>query len=460
VYTFLEGNDRLSRILVLSRNRVGRQMSAPGIRALNVARTLVQEVPGAQVTLALPDRSDRPGEEPFAVEFYDAKSLPRLILNHDVIVAQYVRASALPFVLGKRLVLDFFANFVAEWLELWLERPDHPGRTASMDSNRRYLNLQLSQADLVLAANRRQRNLWLGALAAVGRVTPEVYDADPSLRSLIDVAPFGIRSEAAVQKEARIKGVYPGIEKDDFVLIWSGGILHWYDPTTLLQAMAIVSRARPDVKLFFLGTKYPTSDPIEGQTLTDMLELSAALGLTGRSVFFNEGWVDYEASGDYLIEADAGICTYFMNMETEFAWRVRLVDLIWAETPIICNRGDETAGLVEDRGLGLTIPQRDVNALADGIIKMRDDAAFRRQCAVNERSLKPELSWSRSLQPLTNFCREMPEPSPSRSAAHTAWLAGSYFLSRGELFFRDGSGGRTLRKATARLRPAQAPASS
>ncbi|HEY7268696.1 MAG TPA: hypothetical protein VH951_02600, partial [Dehalococcoidia bacterium] len=233
----------MSRILVLSRNRVGRQMSAPGIRALNVARTLVTEVPGAEVTLALPDAGDSPEGERFAVQFYDARSLPRLLINSDVIVAQYVRASALPFVIGKRLVLDFFANFVAEWLELWLERPDHPGRIASMDSNRRYLNLQLSQADLVLAANARQRNLWLGALAAMGRVTPGAYDADPSLRKLIDVAPFGVRPEPAVQKQRRIKGVIPGIAEDDFVLIWSGGILHWYDPTTLLQAMALVSRA-------------------------------------------------------------------------------------------------------------------------------------------------------------------------------------------------------------------------
>jgi glycosyltransferase involved in cell wall biosynthesis len=324
-----------------------------------------------------------------------------------------------------------------------------------MDSNRRYLNLQLSQADLVLAANRRQRNLWLGALAAIGRVTPEVYDADPSLRSLIEVAPFGIRPEPAVQKEPRIKGVVPGIEKDDFVLIWSGGILHWYDPTTLLQAMAIVSRSRPDVKLFFLGTKYPISDPIEGQTLTDMLELSRSLGLTGHAVFFNEGWVDYEASGDYLIEADAGICTYFMNRATEFAWRVRLIDLIWAETPIICNRGDETARMVEDRGLGTTVPQQDVEALAAAIIKMRDDAEFRRICAENERAMKPELSWPVCLKPLVDFCREMPETSTSRSAAHTAWLAGSYFLSRGELFVRDGSLEKGVRRAATLLAPAR-----
>ena len=106
-------------------------------------------------------------------------------------------------------MLDFFANFVAEWLELWLERPDHPGRIASMDANRRYLNLQLSQADLVLAANARQRNLWLGALAAMGRVTPGAYDADPSLRNLIEVAPLGCAPSRRCRSSAASKASSP-----------------------------------------------------------------------------------------------------------------------------------------------------------------------------------------------------------------------------------------------------------
>lgn len=414
-------------------------MSAPGIRALNVARVLGSQVAGAEVTLAAPNRQEDMEGPGFRIVKYTARDLPKLILDSDVIVAQYIRASSFPFLAGKRVVVDFFANFIAEWLELWAEYPDDPRRDANMDANRRYLNLQLSQADLVLAANERQRDLWLGNLAAIGRVTPEVYDADPSLRSLIDVAPFGVRPEPAVAKKRVLKGVYPGIGADDFVLLWNGGILHWYDPTTLLQALAIVTRLRPQVKLFFLGTKYPIPDAIEGDTLTDMLALSRSLGLTDRHVFFNEGWVDYEDSADYLVEADAGVCSYLHNLETHFAHRVRLVDLIWAETPIICNQVDYVAEMVRDRQLGISVPFRDVNALADAIIKLADDRAFREQCADNERALKPELSWENCLRPLVRFCSEMPATSPSRSGVATGVLAASYFLRRGEQMVR-GSG--------------------
>jgi glycosyltransferase involved in cell wall biosynthesis len=440
----------LARILVLSRNSVGAQMSAPGIRALNVARVLQAQVDGAQVTLAIPNAEGGPRGEPFAVVPYAAPQLPRLILSHDVIVAQYVRASSFPFLPGKRVVLDFFANFVAEWLELWAEWPDDPRRDANMDANRRYLNLQLSQADLVLAANERQRDLWLGNLAAIGRVTPAVYDADPSLRSLIDVAAFGIRPEPAVARKPVLKGVYPGIGPKDFVLIWNGGILHWYDPPTLLQAMAIVARTRPHVKLFFLGTKYPIKDDIEGQTLTDMLELSRSLGLTGRTIFFNEGWVDYEDSGDFLIEADAGICTYLNNLETHFAHRVRVVDLLWAETPVICNEGDWVAEeLIKARGLGISVPFRDVSALAAAIIRLVDDAKFLEGCRDNIRALKPQLTWENCLAPLVRFCREMPAKSPSRSQVQTAALGASYMLRRGDQVLRGTRAYAALARAAA-----------
>jgi glycosyltransferase involved in cell wall biosynthesis len=420
----------MTRILVVSRNSVGPRMSAPGIRALNVARTLARGVSGSRVTLAVPDQS-RPEEgEPFAVAEYSPRTLPRLIRDHDVIVAQYIRATSIPFLAGKRVVLDFFANFIAEWLELWAEWPDDPLRDASMETNRRYLNLQLSLADFVLAANERQRDLWLGNLAAIGRVNAAMYDADPSLRSLIDVAPFGVRPEPAVPRKRVLKGVHPGIGADDFVLLWSGGVLHWYDPATLLQAMAIVTKTRPQVKLFFLGTKYPIMDPIEGQTLTDMLDLSASLGLTGSSVFFNEGWVDYDDSGDYMTEADAGVCAYFDNLETHFAHRVRLVDLVWAEAPIICSEGDEVAEMVRERQMGISVPFRDVSAMADAIVKLVDDAEFRERCKANERAMKPDLSWDKCLEPLVRYCSELPEPSPSRSPGASAMLAGSYVISR------------------------------
>jgi glycosyltransferase involved in cell wall biosynthesis len=420
----------MTRILVLSNSPVGETMSAPGIRALNIARTLAAEVTGARITLAIPNKTGGPKPEGFRVVTYSRRSLALHVLRHDVIVAQYVPAYVLPLVLRKRVVLDFFANFVAEWLEISAEHPDDPSRAAKLDSDRRYLNLQLSIADLVLAANKRQRDLWIGAMAAIGRLTPDLYDADPSLRSLVDVAGFGVRPEAAIARKPVIKGVIPGIEATDKVLLWNGGILHWYDPATLLEGMASLAETRPDIKLLFLGTKYPVSDPIEGETLTRMFSLSDRLGLTGRTVFFHEGWMPYDATADYLIEADAGVCTYFNNLETHFAQRVRLVDLIWAETPIICNEGDTVAEMVAEKGLGLTVSTGDIQALKDAMLKAVDDERWREECSSALREAKADLSWTACLAPLVQFLGESASRRPGRSTMHTLALSSSYGFTR------------------------------
>ena len=61
-----------------------------------------------------------------------------------------------------------------------------------------------------LCASEKQRDFWLGQLAALGRVNPATYDADPTLRSLIDVVPFGLDGRGADSAPAPgLRGVVP-----------------------------------------------------------------------------------------------------------------------------------------------------------------------------------------------------------------------------------------------------------
>ena len=72
------------------------------------------------------------------------------------------------------------------------------------------------------------------------------------------------------------------------------------------------------------------------------------------------------------LEADAGVCTYLDNLETHFAHRVRLVDLIWAETPVICTEGDLVAEMVRDV-TGSTADVRFEPARSGEVYKSRAD---------------------------------------------------------------------------------------
>lgn len=66
----------------------------------------------------------------------------------------------------------------------------------------------VARADLVLAADPRQRDMLLGALAGRGRVNPTVYDADRTLESLVRVDTSGDALVAFCRAPARAADAY------------------------------------------------------------------------------------------------------------------------------------------------------------------------------------------------------------------------------------------------------------
>jgi glycosyltransferase involved in cell wall biosynthesis len=428
-----------NRILVLCKAPVGSRMSAPGIRALNIARVLARALPEAEVVLGVPVPSDLVPDAPFRVLTYSQAALPRLVASARIAIAQGFPPTTLPVFFGRRFVMDFFTNFLIEGLEYRREHVTPAVRRAWLDTQRVYLNLQLTLADFVICANERQRDAWLGMMSCLGLVTGRVYDRDTTLRSLVGVAPYGIRPEPPVSAAPTLKGVFPGVAATDTVILWNGGVLRWYDPITLIRAVARIVPRRPDVKLLFLGTRYPVQGFDPGMTIAEAVAFSRELGLLGRNVLFNEGWLPYDESGRYMLEADIGVSTYYDNLETHFAYRTRLVDFLWSATPVVCTRGDVLAELVERRGLGVAVPERDVDALEAALRRLLDDRAFYDRCKANLRAVREELRWERTLAPLVEYCRrELAGPG-------TATIARAKWSRLPDL------AGRTLRYAYARL---------
>ena len=132
-----------------------------------------------------------------------------------------------------------------------------------------------------------------------------------------------------------------------------------------------LSRERDDIKLFFLGTEHPdsgdapTAPRARRGRHARAIRMCEELGILDKFVFFNFDWVDYDDTANYLLEADIGVCTYFDNLETRYAFRSRVLDLLWAELPIICTEGDVLAELVASRPLGIAVAERDEVALVE-----------------------------------------------------------------------------------------------
>lgn len=399
----------MTRVLVHARGTVGSAMGSTGVRCYHMARVLAESLPDARVTLAVPYQPDIESPHPRLriVHPRNAWSGLLLMLRHDVIISRNFPPTAFLLFFFKRLVLDFYAALFIEWLTLAAERIGNPRRrNVWAAANRYYINAQLTLADYIVCSSERQRDAWVGALSALNLIGPETYDADPSLRGLIDTVPYGVRSGCPQPARRVLKGVLPGIRENDKVLIWNGSVVDWFDAPTVIRAMAEIGKVRDDVKLFFLGTDHPDRVVhLDSGPPHEAHELSRELGLLDRTVFFNMGWTPYEEIGDYLAEADIGVCAAFDNLEARYAFRTRFVDLFWAELPIVCTRGDVLADRVEQDPLGIAVPPGDHHAFAQAVMRLLDDDDFYQRCRRNLASIKEELGWERVLAPLVEFCR-------------------------------------------------------
>ena len=420
--------DRMKRnkILVLTRSAFGKRISSPGIRAHHMADVLARHLPEAEVTMAIPatfagDFSDLP----YNVVPYGRYASVGEMRHHDIIISNGFPPHSVAMFPQKTFILDFFTQHYIEWMENTKDKSSR--RNAWMTMARSYLNMQLTFADFVVCANERQRDTFIGSLIALDLINPAAYDSDPSLRALIDIAPHGVRTDERKQGKPVLKGVYGGIRETDKVLLWHGGILQWYDPPTLLRAVAKIREIRDDVKLVFVGALYPGLRSLGfGKRFEESVELARELGLYNSTVFFDIGWVPYEEIKDYLLEADLAVCTYFNNMETRYSHRTRFVDAFWAELPMICTRGDVLAELIDERGLGLVVEQGDVDGVADAILKLLDDEELNQRTKDNIREANKEMIWDVAFEPLVRFCREgtsIARPKRERIAPLTARAA-------------------------------------
>jgi glycosyltransferase involved in cell wall biosynthesis len=406
--------DSLMNVLVMCSAIVGTRMASPGIRSSNIARVLKQQLPDAKVTLALPPKlpSDLdPASVEFNVEWPDQRRMIELIREHDVIVTAKFPLKYMPFALNKKIVLDLYTPFYTEWMEMSKNDPSAKHRRAWLESKRKNLLAQMAAADLILCANDRQRDLLIGIMGTLGYFTARAYDDDPTLERLVRVAPLGIRPNEPQPGAPIMKGVMPGIAESDFVLLFNGTIVEWYDLDLLVHAVHRLSRERSDIKLVFMGTEHPDSfgaKPLQGLgggATKHAMALAEQLGILGTHIFFNFGWANADETERYLQEADASVCTYWDSLETRYSFRVRYLDVFWARLPIICTRGDVVSEWVDEYPLGVAIPEGDLDGLTDAIRRLADDREFRERCRANLGELREQFRWERTLAPLVEFCR-------------------------------------------------------
>jgi glycosyltransferase involved in cell wall biosynthesis len=435
------------KILVMCHTTVGSKMASGGIRAVQMARVLQEQIAGSEVTLAIPGTtpSDLDAASlPFAFDRFDGENLGRLARDHDIVISTRFPIKMIPYARSSTLILDLFTPLITEWVELTKRDPGRQHRRAWIDFKRRDLMVQMAVADQILVSNERQRDLLLGVMGTMGMISPRMFEENPGLDRLFRTAPMGVRPARPERGPARLRGVVPGIDEHDFVIIWNGVILDWYDIDLLLHAVHRLKNKHPRLKLFFMGTEHPDSygaktlEGLGGGVTKRAIALSRELGILDSHVIFNFTWADNDDTQQYLLESDIAVCTYFDSLETRYSFRVRYMDVMWAGLPLVCTQGDIFSNWVHERGMGVRIPEGDLEALTSAIDRLASDPAFREECGRNMQALRNEFSWEQTMAPLVEFCRDPSTTVVSRAeqrmpvATRTLdWLASrAYYEAR------------------------------
>ena len=392
-------------VLVLSSEPIAERMAGPAIRAAELATALAD---AHDVTLAAPG-SRTPDERVRLLDagFEDYEGLVRAAREHDIVVAQELP----PTLLGRlarlptRLVLDLYNPIVIEVLEAVAARPPRAQRRIQELIAARAL-AQCAVADLILCASERQRDLWLGGMALQGLIELETYRRDPSLRSLVDVVPFGIPAEPPPEPSGVVRAAFPAIGAGEPVLLWAGGIWGWLDAATPIRAM----KQLDDAHLVFMGIGRPgLAESGQAPFARRAVELAEAEGLAGRRVHFNEGWVPYDERGAWLAEADLGVSAHLDHLEARFSFRTRILDYLWAGLPVVASSGDALGDLVAARGLGRAVEPGDVDGFAAACRELLDDEGARDAIRARIAELRPELRWTEVARPLVDWCGQIGE---------------------------------------------------
>lgn len=397
-------------------------MAGPGIRYHYMAEVLSDSF---DVTVGFYDKSYLPEDgfkRSYKARHVDAYYFEDGFEHVDIVISHWLTSPMIRYCSQKGIftVFDLYVPGPIESLagSLFGGKEPKPEDDASFDHTLEMYHVFFEYGDLFLMSNPRQLDFWTGYAFGARTIHLSTYKK----RMLYDrfiYAPMGIDSKLQLKhtKEV-IKGVIPGISKDDKILLWTGGIWGHFDGKVLIRAMKRIESKHPNVKLVFFGTHHPNPNVPEMKESFDTRELAKELGLNGKSVFFLDGWVKYPERINYLLESDVAINTHKDSMETEFSHRTRVLDHLLSGLPTVSTEGDYLSdAVIKPLNLGIVVPPNDEVALEKAIIDILQPAKYN-AIKKNIAKSRGSFDWNITLEELKSILLASPPKLQVLGSAH------------------------------------------
>jgi glycosyltransferase involved in cell wall biosynthesis len=224
------------------------------------------------------------------------------------------------------------------------------------------LRLLARSSHAVLAADERD-------LATLGGPSSHYYQV-----------PIGSNIEAGPGKDSVRAQL--GFGTSDLVLVYFGLLNSSKGLDTLLDAFAIVTVRRPDVRLLLLGGAVGASDPTDRQTASDIEPRLARFG----ERIVRPGYLKSSDLSAHLKAADVAVLPYADGASPR---RGSLLTCAEHGLPIIST--DPVSPAVADAVLG--VPAGSANALADAVLRVADDPDARERLRAGSAALALRCNW-------------------------------------------------------------------
>jgi len=405
-------------VAVLAPEPVRPRMAGMGIRALELARALASEFP---VRLLVPNDPAEAREVAGGLEVVRAANASLAAAARGVraaIVSGHAANWWFHQVPGVPVACDLYDPYPVENLHYASLLGEATAR-----HDRESLALALARADFFLCASPEQRLFYAGALFGAGRIGGENFPNDPSLAGLLAVVPFGVPETPARGDRARGRSAL-GVP-DSGPLVFFGGIYDWYDPEPLLAAWPALARDNAEARLLFFENPNPESTP--QQAFDRARRRARQIDPEGRSILFS-AWQPYAARADLYAAADVAVSIASPGLETELAYRTRVLDAAWGGLPSVAVGGGVLARELAGAG-GAVECGPDPEDLARAVGGLLRDEPARRRAAEAARAFAARRTWSAVTAPLREWCRA-PRVDPQRRPAPGP-------VSRRRRFFRS-----------------------
>lgn len=325
----------------------------------------------------------------------------------DVVIVNYSMGGPMTFIVNHisdhvTLVLDCYVPIYIEVSAR--ESNDIATEYSNYSHDILHWNKALMRGDYFLCANEPQKHMYMGALGALGILNPYSYKTPRIL-----LVPFGVESTLEIPNP---RNPYRelGIQKNDFVLLWFGGLYPWFNIKPLLQTIKRLGSEYSNFRFVIVGGKNPyNSHPDFVKQYDDTYSFFEKNKLIDSVVYFVD-WVDFNDRFNWFQNANLLITINNLGDENTYSWRTRVMDFVGGGIPMLTNGGDPLSDSLIAHDAALPLADTTEQTLYDTLAPLvKDQSKLQdvRSALQRERSL---YHWDKVVKPLDEALQRNEKP--------------------------------------------------